>query len=158
MDAALLRHASSLLQRLAKCAANVKLGAIRSLRHRRLHMKRTDFSYHLPAELIAQRPLERRAISRLLCLDGMSGGLADRVFEDLTDLLRPEDLLIFNDSRVIKARLAARKESGGRVEVLVERVLEDSTLLVQLGSNKPLREGVALVFEGGFGGRLIGRD
>ncbi|MCW8973035.1 MAG: S-adenosylmethionine:tRNA ribosyltransferase-isomerase, partial [Gammaproteobacteria bacterium] len=85
-------------------------------------MQRRDFFYELPDELIAQRPAVERRGSRLLVLDGASGGVEDRQFTDLPDPLRPGDLLVFNDTRVIPARLFGRKESGGAVEVLVERI------------------------------------
>ncbi len=85
-------------------------------------MKRTDFSYHLPEELIAQRPPEVRGASRLLALDGATGDIAHHQFSDLPGLLSPQDLLVFNDTRVIPARLFGRKASGGAAEILVERV------------------------------------
>ena len=82
-------------------------------------MKRTDFSYELPEGLIAQRPLEQRSASRLLCLDRQSGQLSDRNFNDLPGLLNPGDLLVFNNTKVIPARLHGFKATGGRVEILV---------------------------------------
>src|SRR5690606_9042945 len=84
-------------------------------------MHRADFSYELPPQLIAQAPLPERSASRLLCLDGATGALADRCFTDLPQLLRPHDLLVFNDTRVVAARLFGSKPSGGRVEVMLER-------------------------------------
>ncbi|OQX37774.1 MAG: tRNA preQ1(34) S-adenosylmethionine ribosyltransferase-isomerase QueA, partial [Candidatus Sedimenticola endophacoides] len=87
-------------------------------------MQRSDFHFDLPEGLIAQFPPAKRGDSRLLCLDGPSGRIADRHFSQLADLLEPGDLLVFNDTRVMPARLHGRKESGGRVEVLIERVLE----------------------------------
>ena len=86
-------------------------------------MRRSDFHFDLPDDLIAQYPSPDRGASRLLCLDGNSGELADRQFRDLPDLLQAGDLLVFNDTRVIPARLFGRKASGGQVEVLVERVI-----------------------------------
>ncbi|MFN5028975.1 MAG: S-adenosylmethionine:tRNA ribosyltransferase-isomerase, partial [Burkholderiales bacterium] len=88
-------------------------------------MKTTDFDYVLPPELIAQHPPEHRTASRLLHLNGKGGGLADRYFTDLPDLLRTGDLLVFNDTKVIKARLHGLKSTGGSVEVLIERVLPE---------------------------------
>ena len=82
-----------------------------------------DFDYELPAELIAQAPAATRRASRLLQLDGATGVLHDRQFPDILNLLQPGDLLVLNDTRVIKARLTGRKASGGRIEVLIERVL-----------------------------------
>ena len=80
-------------------------------------MQRDDFSYHLPEELIAQRPLADRAASRLLCLDGASGTIAHRQFRELPSLLQPEDLLIFNNTRVLPARLWGRKGKEKKKEI-----------------------------------------
>jgi len=106
-------------------------------------MKRSDFHYELPGSLIAQHPLAERAASRLLVMDG-AGALEDRMFAELPDLLDSEDLLVFNDTRVIPARLFARKASGGRVEILVERLLGGRDILAQARASKPLREGSVL--------------
>ncbi|MDE0853156.1 MAG: S-adenosylmethionine:tRNA ribosyltransferase-isomerase, partial [Nevskia sp.] len=84
-------------------------------------MRRSDFDYPLPPELIAQRPAERRSASRLLCLN-TDGTLADRHIPDFAEMLLPGDLLLFNDAKVIPARLRGIKDSGGQVEVLIERV------------------------------------
>jgi len=86
-------------------------------------LRRSDFHFDLPDELIAQRPLRERDASRLLTLDGPTGAVTDRAFKDLPELLRPGDLLVFNDTRVIPARLFGRKPSGGRVEILLERII-----------------------------------
>jgi len=106
-------------------------------------MRRSDFNYSLPLELIAQRPPERRAGSRLLCLD--PDGLADRAIIDLPAQTRAGDLVVFNDTRVIPARLFGQKvggkTSGGRVEILLERLLDDHSFLAQVRSSKPLRAG-----------------
>jgi S-adenosylmethionine:tRNA ribosyltransferase-isomerase len=112
-------------------------------------MRRSDFDYLLPAELIAQAPLARRSASRLLLLDGATGGLADGDIAALPDLLAPGDLLVFNDTRVLPARLAARRASGGRVEIFLERALDGHAALVQTRASNPLREGEALDSEGG---------
>jgi len=112
-------------------------------------VRRTDFSYELPEELIAQQPLAERSASRLLTLDGASGALADRRIRDLPGLLAPGDLLIFNDTRVIPARLFALKDSGGRVELLLERPLEGSHALVHTRASKPLRPAMLLQSRGG---------
>ncbi|MGH8231000.1 MAG: S-adenosylmethionine:tRNA ribosyltransferase-isomerase, partial [Steroidobacteraceae bacterium] len=95
-------------------------------------MRRSDFDFHLPAELIAQTPLPRRSASRLLLLDAAAGHWQDRRIEELPALLEPGDLLVFNDTRVVPARLPAHKPSGGRVELLLERSLGDARALVQL--------------------------
>ena len=83
-------------------------------------MQRTDFQFELPSELIAQYPTENRTASRLLTLDGNSGELSDRQFSDFPGLLQPNDLLVFNNTKVIPARLLGEKETGGKIEVLVE--------------------------------------
>jgi S-adenosylmethionine:tRNA ribosyltransferase-isomerase len=103
------------------------------------HQRRSDYFYELPPELIAQHPVDPRSASRLLHLQ--SDGLADRRMTDLPALLRPDDLLVFNDTRVIPARLFGRKPTGGRVEILVERVLGEQELLAQIGASKTPRPG-----------------
>jgi S-adenosylmethionine:tRNA ribosyltransferase-isomerase len=108
----------------------------------------SDFAYELPAELIAQVPLPERSASRLLVLDPQSGPL-DRSMRDLPTLLNPGDLLVFNDTRVIAARVMGTKPTGGRVEIFLERILEDGTALVQLRAAKPIRPGVDITTPGG---------
>ena len=120
-------------------------------------MKRSEFKYTLPEELIAQYPLAQRADSRLLLLSG-DGGLADHVFRDLPGLLAADDLLVFNDTRVIPARLFARKPSGGRVEILVERILDQTTAIAQLRASKPTRAGSRLLLDDGTSLIVEGRD
>jgi S-adenosylmethionine:tRNA ribosyltransferase-isomerase len=112
-------------------------------------VRRADFHYELPETLIAQQPLAERSASRLLSLDGATGELADRQIRDFPSLLRPGDLLVFNDTRVIPARLYALKESGGRVEVMLERPLEGYTALVHARASKPLRPDMPLLSRGG---------
>ncbi|HET7757027.1 MAG TPA: tRNA preQ1(34) S-adenosylmethionine ribosyltransferase-isomerase QueA [Steroidobacteraceae bacterium] len=112
-------------------------------------MRRQDFSYQLPPELIAQQPLAERSASRMLVLDGASGALADRSVRDLPAYLAPGDLLVFNDTRVVAARLAGRKPSGGQVEILLERALAGNEALVQLRASKPVREGFSIATAGG---------
>ncbi|MCS6948471.1 MAG: tRNA preQ1(34) S-adenosylmethionine ribosyltransferase-isomerase QueA [Steroidobacteraceae bacterium] len=112
-------------------------------------MRREDFRYDLPAELIAQTPLPQRSASRLLTLDGRTGALADRRFADLVEILRPGDLLVLNDTRVIPARLRARKPTGGAVEILLERRIDAHSAWVQMRASKPLRPGLRLVSAGG---------
>ena len=112
-------------------------------------MKRTDFNYQLPAELIAQRPLKLRSASRLLCLDRQSGDLSDKKFKDLPSLLNPGDLLVFNNTEVIPARLFGRKASGGRIEILVERLLNSRECLAQVRASKSPKPGGKLLLEDG---------
>ena len=112
-------------------------------------MRRSDFDYPLPPELIAQAPLPQRSASRLLCLDGAGGRWSDRWMRELPDLLAPGDLLVFNDTRVVPARLAGRKASGGKVEILLERPLPGRRALVQLRASKPTRPGTPILTDGG---------
>lgn len=106
--------------------------------------RRADYRFDLPPELIAQRPLSERPASRLLVLDGATGALSDRHFRDLPALLAPGDLLVVNDTRVIPARLLARKASGGAVEMLVERTLDATRALVHLRASKKPAPGALL--------------
>ena len=117
----------------------------------------TDFDFELPEELIAQRPLAERAASRLLVLERRAGAPVDRQFVDLPSLLRPDDLLVFNDTRVIPARLQGRKPSGGAVEMLLERALEGRQALLHMRASKPLRPG-QLVHTVGGDVTVLGRD
>lgn len=121
-------------------------------------MKRTDFHYELPTALIAQAPLEQRSASRLLCLDRRTGEWRDRVFSDLPDLLMPGDLLVFNNTRVLPARLFAHKDSGGKVEILLERLLEGQQCLAQVRASKAPKPGGRLLLEDGNELRVLGRD
>ena len=121
-------------------------------------MRRSDFHFDLPDELIAQYPLARRGDSRLLCIKRNSGDMDDRLFEDLTDLLIPGDLLVFNDTKVVPARLYGRKETGGRAEVLIERLLEPRRGLAHIRASKSPREGSRLsVGDDGVELRVTGR-
>lgn len=121
-------------------------------------MQRSDFYYDLPAGLIAQEPLPERGGSRLLCLDGSDGKVMDRKFDELCTLLRPGDLLIFNNTRVIPARLFATKPTGGKVEVLIERILDSNHVVAQIGANKPLRINCHVELENGVRVRIEGRE
>ncbi len=121
-------------------------------------MKRRDFHYDLPQHLIAQHPPQERAASRLLCVDGGSGQLQDSRFADLPAYLRPGDLLVFNDTRVIPARMFGCKESGGRVEVLVERILDDHRVLAHVRASKSPKGGGRLLLEGGVDVEVLGRQ
>ncbi|MGZ5621859.1 MAG: S-adenosylmethionine:tRNA ribosyltransferase-isomerase, partial [Methylobacter sp.] len=88
-------------------------------------MKKSDFNYLLPEALIAQKPLPERDASRLLCMDRNTGQISDRQFTNFIDLVDQRDLLIFNDTKVIPARLFGKKQTGGKVEILIERILDD---------------------------------
>src|SRR5512143_2325289 len=104
-------------------------------------MRRSDFSYELPLHLIAQYPLPARAASRLLYLDRQRGRIEDRQFNDLPELLRPGDLLVLNDTRVLHARLLGMKPTGGKVELLIERMLDERRALAHGRASKPLKSG-----------------
>ena len=127
----------------------------------------SDFNYDLPPDLIAQAPAEKRSASRLLVVsaaasEGRDPGLKDLHFTDLPSLLRPGDLLVFNDSKVIPARLHAVKETGGAVEILVERVLDATTALVMLRASKKPAAGASLLLQKAFAPdhavTVLGRD
>src|SRR3990172_7140248 len=111
-------------------------------------MRVSDFHYELPKHLIAQRPAPIRSESRLLVLDGASGSLEDRHFADLPALLKPGDLLVFNDTRVIKARLYGRKSTGGQVELLIERVIGKNRALAHLKPARVQRPGTRIDLDG----------
>ena len=112
-------------------------------------MRRQDFAYHLPTDLIAQEPLTERPAARMLVLDALNAAVTDRTVRDLPEYLRRGDLLIVNDTRVIAARLSGTKPSGGRVEVLLERALEARQALAQLSASKPIRVGLEVQTAGG---------
>jgi len=120
-------------------------------------MQLSDFQFDLPAELIAQTPLEGRADSRLLYLSS-DGGLHDRQFRDVIDLLQPGDLLVVNNTRVIPARLFGQKETGGKVEILIERILDETSLLAHIRSSKSPRPGTRIRVEGGAEFEMFERE
>ncbi|MGB0205113.1 MAG: tRNA preQ1(34) S-adenosylmethionine ribosyltransferase-isomerase QueA [Neptuniibacter sp.] len=120
-------------------------------------MQVKDFHFDLPEELIASFPLEKRSASRLLSVDGSSGELTHGVFTDVLEMIQPGDLMIFNDTRVIPARLFGQKESGGKVEVLVERVLDDKRALTHVRSSRSPKPGTRLVLEGGIEAEMVAR-
>jgi S-adenosylmethionine:tRNA ribosyltransferase-isomerase len=115
----------------------------------------SDFNYELPDELIAQYPAADRRGSRLLCL---AEQVEDRQFAELPTLLRDGDLLVFNDTRVINARLAATKDTGGRAEVLIERVTGERDALAQVRASKTPKTGSRLVFSGDAEAEVTGRE
>ncbi|MBB1061026.1 tRNA preQ1(34) S-adenosylmethionine ribosyltransferase-isomerase QueA [Marilutibacter spongiae] len=121
-------------------------------------MRKSDFHYELPAELIAQAPLAERSASRLLVVPPVPGALGDRAFRDLPGLLEPGDLLVFNDTRVIPARLFGRKSTGGRVEILIERLLGGADARAQLGVSKSPKPGAVIVLDAGGEAEVLGRD
>ncbi|USD22580.1 tRNA preQ1(34) S-adenosylmethionine ribosyltransferase-isomerase QueA [Microbulbifer variabilis] len=120
-------------------------------------MQRQDFDFHLPDELIARAPTEERRGSRLLCLDGPSGAIAHRQFPDILDQAQAGDLIVFNDTRVIPARLFAQKETGGKLEILVERVLNETDIWAHVRSSKSPKPGSTIVLEDGTRIEVTGR-
>ncbi len=120
-------------------------------------MKLSDFEYELPDELIARYPLEKRSASRLLCLDSNTGALTHRQFIDLTTLISPNDLLVCNNTQVIAARLLGNKESGGKVEVLVERFLDQQRILAHVRASKSPKPQSKLLFSDGISFEVLRR-
>ena len=125
-------------------------------------MKLSDFDYHLPDELIAQHPPAERTASRLLHLDGVTGAIQDRTFRDITSLLLPNDLLVFNNTKVIKARLHGHKETGGSAEILIERVLENnspqsSMALAHIRASKSPKPGSRIIFANNIAATMVQR-
>ena len=120
-------------------------------------MRVTDFSFELPDELIARYPTAERTASRLLTLDGNSGHLADKHFMDLIDMINPGDLMVFNNTRVIPARLFGQKATGGKLEVLVERILDDKSILAHVRSSKSPKENTIINLDGGYQMQMVAR-
>jgi S-adenosylmethionine:tRNA ribosyltransferase-isomerase len=121
-------------------------------------MQLSDFDYDLPEELIAQAPLAERVASRLLRLDAGLDQITDNQFTDLEQWIDPGDLLVFNDTRVIPARLYGRKQSGGKLEVLVERIIDDSTLLAHVRASKAPAVGSLLMLEDQIDCQMMARQ
>ena len=121
-------------------------------------MQRADFKFVLPPRLIAQQPTAERSASRLLALDGFSGARRDLQFTELPGLLAAGDLLVFNDTRVIPARVFGTKPSGGRVEILLERMTGPRTALAQVRASKGLKPGAAVLLADGQSARLLTRQ
>lgn len=109
-------------------------------------MRLSDFTYELPEELIARYPLKERSASRLLCLNGNTGEIHHQVFTDIVSLLQPNDLLICNNTRVIPARLFGQKESGGKIEMLVERILDTQRIIAHIRASKAPKPGSTVIF------------
>ncbi len=120
-------------------------------------MRVADFHFELPDALIARYPLAERRASRLLVLDGPSGSLAHRQFADILQYLRPGDLMVFNNTRVIPARLFGQKASGGKVEVLVERVLDSHRVFAHVRASKSPKPGSMILIDGGGEAEMVAR-
>ncbi|MGD2119962.1 MAG: tRNA preQ1(34) S-adenosylmethionine ribosyltransferase-isomerase QueA [Chromatiales bacterium] len=121
-------------------------------------MNLTDFDYELPEALIAQYPPVVRGDSRLLCLDGNSGELRDAHFSEFIALLRPDDLLVFNNTRVIPARLYGHKQSGGKLEILLERLLSEKRALAHVRASKSPKAGSSIVLDNEDKLTVVGRE
>ncbi len=121
-------------------------------------MKKSDFKYDLPETLIAQKPLPDRSASRMLCLNTINGHCSDRMFRDFVSLLSDQDLLVFNNTKVIPARLFGQKKTGGRVEILIERVLGQHRAWAHLRASKAPKPGTWIALEHDFGCTVIGRE
>ena len=119
------------------------------------HFTVGDFDFALPPDLIAQHPAAQRSGSRLL--DGSGAAPVDRIFRELPSLLQPGDLLVFNDTQVVKARLFGEKPTGGRLELLVERVLAGCEVVAHMKVSKKPPPGATLAMAGGFTATLLGR-
>jgi len=113
-------------------------------------MKKSDFNYLLPDALIAQKPLPDRDASRLLCMSRDTGQIVDRQFTDFIDLINERDLLVFNDTKVIPARLFGKKQSGGKVEILIERILDDHHAIAHVRASKSPKPGTLIELDKGF--------
>ena len=121
-------------------------------------MRTTDFDFDLPDELIAQFPAKERSASRLLRLDGKTGKSADEKFIDLPEFIAPGDLLVFNNTKVIKARLAGSKATGGQIEALIERVIDTQHALAHIKSSRSPKPGSKLLFADAFEAEVIERQ
>ncbi|WP_029406976.1 tRNA preQ1(34) S-adenosylmethionine ribosyltransferase-isomerase QueA [Thiomicrorhabdus sp. Milos-T2] len=123
-------------------------------------MKRQDFYFDLPENLIAQQPAAQRRDSRLLVMSDAEADnvLVDAKFPDLLSYLKPNDLLVFNNTKVIPARLFGQKATGGKIELLIERVVDESTILTHIRSSRSPKPGTILTIEDAFDVEVIGRE
>ena len=123
-------------------------------------MLRSDFNFDLPSDLIAFYPSKERTACRMLCLDGNTGACSDRHFYDLKEMLQPGDLLVFNDTKVIPARMYGRKDTGGQVEFLIERILNLSTALTHIKASKAPKPGciITITDSDGLSVEVTGRE
>lgn len=126
--------------------------------HLRLPMKKSDFHYELPPGLIAQSPLPERSASRMLVVPPAPAAFADLGMRDLPGFLQAGDLLVFNDTRVIPARLHGNKDSGGRVEILIERITGAHEVIAQIGASKSPKAESFVTLDEGTRIRVLGRD
>ena len=117
----------------------------------------SDFQFDLPDELIARYPMPERSASRLLMLDGNTGDTRHGHFRDVLDLVNPGDLLVFNNTRVIPARMFGQKASGGKLEILVERILDDHSVLAHVRASKAPKPGTQILLDNGFSAEMFTR-
>ena len=117
----------------------------------------SDFQFDLPDELIARYPMPERSASRLLMLDGNTGDTRHGHFRDVLDLVNPGDLLVFNNTRVIPARMFGQKASGGKLEILVERILDDHSVLAHIRASKAPKPGTQILLDNGFSAEMVAR-
>jgi S-adenosylmethionine:tRNA ribosyltransferase-isomerase len=120
-------------------------------------MKKSDFNYHFPETLIAQKPLEKRDDSRMLLVDSCQDRLIDGRFSDFVDQLNRDDLLIFNNTKVIPARLFGRKSTGGKVEILIERTVDNTVVIAHAKASKSPKPGTEIYLDEGFVCKVLGR-
>lgn len=121
-------------------------------------MQLSDFDYDLPPELIAHYPLAKRSASRLLCVDGTTGHIEHQFFPHILDLLNKDDLLVLNDTRVIPARLLGHKQTGGQIEVMIERILDSHRLIAKVRASKAPKTGTKLLFSSNVQFEVLGRQ
>jgi S-adenosylmethionine:tRNA ribosyltransferase-isomerase len=125
---------------------------------RLLIVKKSDFSYQLPEYLIAQTPLPERDASRLLCLNKTTGKLLDKKFSDFIDMIEATDLLVFNDTKVIPARLYGLKATGGKVEILIERILDDHQAIAHVKASKSMKQGAEIQLDNDYCCTVVCRE
>ncbi len=121
-------------------------------------MRKSDFDYHLPEHLIAQKPLADRVASRMLSMNKLTGAIKDQQFTNLIDLINEDDLLVLNDTKVIPARLYGKKQTGGKVEILIERVQDEHHALAHIRSSKSPKADSIIELDNGFSCRVTGRE
>ena len=122
------------------------------------HYKTEDFAYELPEKLIAHYPTQQRTDSRLLCLNKTTGSIQHKKFKDILDFINPGDLLVLNNTQVIPARLYAKKATGGKVEILIEKIIDKKSVLAQLKSSKTIKLGTILILETGVSLEVTARS
>ena len=120
-------------------------------------MKKSDFNYHLPEALIAQIPLAERDASRMLCMDRNTGAISDRYFTDFINQVNAQDLLVFNNTKVIPARLYGKKQSGGKIEILIERVLSSHEAIAHIKASKAPKPGTIIELDDNYSCTVQGR-